>query len=136
MTTLYALGFLLFAQTGPAIVGMETFQDRETVREARNEQREVAYEQLAEGEVRQAIARLEAARKQYPEDPALLINLGSAYAQAGDQQRAADYYHAAMRSDVRYRLELADSTWIDSRRAARMALNALEGSELALRDRD
>ena len=121
MSITLALGALLAAQAGPAILTDDAITETS-----------VAYEQLAAGETQAAIARLEAARTENPDDPALLINLGSAYAQAGNRERAAECYRAAIASDVRYRLELADGSWVDSRHAARVALASLEGSALAL----
>ncbi len=89
--------------------------------------REVAYESIAAGDMAQAIARLEAARAENPGDPALLINLGAAYAATGDYARAEECYRQAIASEDRYDLELADGQWVDSRNAARMALLTLEG---------
>ena len=63
-----------------------------------------------------------------PDDPALLINLGAAYARKGDAARAAGAFQAAIDSDTRYDLELADGTWVDSRQAARRALETLRNS--------
>lgn len=97
------------------------------------EQTDAAYEQLAAGEARAAITRLEAALVENPGDPALLINLGSAYAETGDLDRAATAYRAAADSEDRYRLELADGQWVDSRTAARRALQTLEARGFALR---
>ena len=96
------------------------------------EQHEVAYDALANGEAREAVANLEALRAENPGDPALLINLGSAYAELGDFARAAECYRAAADSEVRYQLELADGSWVDSRRAAQTALRLLEQRTLAL----
>jgi len=96
------------------------------------ESRDVAYETLAAGDAQQAIANLEALRAENPGDPALLINLGSAYAEVGNLAKAEEYYNAAAESDIRYQLELADGSWVDSRRAARTALRNLEASRLAL----
>ena len=89
------------------------------------EQRQVAYEALADGDSAGALADLEGRRMQEPEDPALLINLGAAYARLGRMERAAATYEAAIDSKTRYRLELADGRWLDSRRAARMARDSL-----------
>lgn len=122
MSALYALSALLAATAATGTVESDSI-----------EQREVAFEELQGGEAQLAIQRLEAVLEQNPEDPALLINLGSAHAEAGNLDMAAKYYQAAVDSDVRYRLELADGEWIDSRRAARMALRSLEERELALR---
>ena len=122
MTALYALSALLAATAGTGAVDSDAI-----------EQRDVAYEELQGGEARLAIERLEAVLEQNPDDPALLINLGSAHAEAGNLEMAETYYQAAVDSDIRYRLELADGDWIDSRRAARMALRSLEERNLALR---
>lgn len=84
--------------------------------------RDVAYEELASGRAAQAIARLEIAARQNPADPATLINLGAAYAREGDRERAESAFRAALNSSTRYRLELADGSWTDSREAARRAL--------------
>lgn len=95
--------------------------------------RDVAFETLAAGHTEEAIGRIEQLLTQRPDDPALLINLGAAYLQQGDYRRAEDAYRRAVESDERYRLELADGSWVDSRRAARRALEALEGTALAAR---
>jgi cytochrome c-type biogenesis protein CcmH/NrfG len=97
------------------------------------EQTDAAYEQLANGQAQAAIVRLEAALLENPGDPALLINLGSAYIGIGDLERAATSYRAAANSEDRYRLELADGQWVDSRTAARRALQTLEARGFALR---
>jgi len=89
------------------------------------EQKEVAYEALMGGQADRAIAQLEARLVQEPEDPALLINLGAAYAQLGRTERAAAAYEAVLDSSTRYDMELADGRWVDSRRVARMALRQL-----------
>ncbi len=99
----------------------------------KTESHDVAYETLASGEARQAIENLEGLLEQNAGDPALLINLGSAYAQIGDTETAARYYREAAASETRYQLELADGSWVDSRRAARTALLRLEEAELAMR---
>jgi tetratricopeptide (TPR) repeat protein len=92
------------------------------------EQREVAYEQIAAGRADEAIRAIEAALVTDPDDPALLINLGAAYARKGDPARAAHAFQAAIDSDTRYELELADGSWSDSRHAARRALETLQRS--------
>ena len=90
------------------------------------EQKDVAFEALSSGNVVQALADLEARLPQDPSDPALLINLGTAYAKSGKTERAAAAYRAAADSQTRYRLELASGRWMDSRSAARRALASLE----------
>ena len=118
----FALGALLFAQAGSMAV----------IDEPVLEQHDVAYETLAAGEARNAVTALEALRAENPDDPALLINLGSAYVAIGDLEQAEQSYRAAAASNIRYQLELADGSWVDSRRAARTALLALEQSRMAL----
>ena len=123
MITALAMGALLLTQASTlSIIGAP--EGTET--------NEVAYEALAAGNVSQAVRDLEALRVQMPDDPALLINLGSAYAAMGDHARAEDCYRAAIASDTRYELELADGSWADSRRAAQRALHDLQGEALAL----
>ncbi len=98
------------------------------------EHKQVSYDALINGETQRAIAALEARLLDEPADPALLINLGAAYAQAGRTERAAAAYRAAIDSPTRYQLELADGRWLDSRRVARMALDRLATrAELAAR---
>jgi tetratricopeptide (TPR) repeat protein len=93
-----------------------------------SETREVAYEEIAAGRTSEAIAALEARLDAEPGDPATLINLGAAYALQGDADKAAQAFQAAIDSDTRYELELADGSWADSRQTARRALAALERS--------
>ena len=83
---------------------------------------EAAYEQLAAGENDGAIERLEAALDQTPGDPALLINLGTAYAREGRMGEARDAF---------YRVQLADGSWEDSRKVARLALDSLDRTAFA-----
>jgi tetratricopeptide (TPR) repeat protein len=95
---------------------------------------DVAFVQLMQGRNEEAIARIRANRALEADDPAALINLGTAHARLGQRDRAMDYYRAAIASRTPLDLELADGTWLDSRRAARMAVTALNrGGTLALR---
>jgi len=91
-----------------------------------SETREVAYEDIAAGRTDAAIRTIEARLAADPDDPALLINLGAAYARHGDSERAAQAFQAAIDSDTRYELELADGSWADTRKAARRALETLQ----------
>jgi uncharacterized protein HemY len=122
-----AIGIILSAalltQAGPAVAV------------ARDEggQADAAYEQLVAGENEQAIAHLEAAHEKTPGDPAMLINLGTAYSRAGEFDKARAAFRAAIASESRYRVELADGSWEDSRRIARVALDSLERTALAAR---
>ncbi|WP_347304178.1 tetratricopeptide repeat protein [Croceibacterium sp. TMG7-5b_MA50] len=85
------------------------------------ELREVAYEELMDGQTEAAVSVIEAELAERPGDPALLINLGSAYLRQGRAAEAATLFQQAADSRVRYDLELADGRWMDSRRAAKLA---------------
>ncbi|MCT2400262.1 hypothetical protein [Novosphingobium mangrovi (ex Huang et al. 2023)] len=89
---------------------------------------DVAYEELATGRADAALRKLEASDAAKSQDPATLINLGTAYAGAGQADKAIASYRAAIASSDRYDLELADGTWMDSRVAARTALKRLLGT--------
>jgi Flp pilus assembly protein TadD len=84
---------------------------------------DVAYEELVTGKAEQAIARIRANPLIEFDDPAALINLGTAHARLGRTREARDFYIAAIVSANRYDLQLGDGRWMDSRRAARLALN-------------
>jgi cytochrome c-type biogenesis protein CcmH/NrfG len=118
-----AIGIILsaafLAQAGPSMTDSSVGQA------------DAAYEQLAAGENEQAIAHLEAALEKTPGDPAMLINLGTAYSRAGDFDKARAAFRAAISSESRYRVELADGSWEDSRQIARIALDSLERTVLA-----
>jgi len=85
----------------------------------------VSSDALANGQYRQAVAELRQGSLDQVNDPARLINLGTAYARLGDFVNASDAFRRAMYSDVRYDLELADGSVVDSRYAARLALAKL-----------
>ncbi|AOR77032.1 hypothetical protein LH128_13388 [Sphingomonas sp. LH128] len=86
---------------------------------------DVAYTELASGRTQEAISKLEAGGAAKSDDPATLINLGAAYARAGASAKALSAYRAAVSTPVRYDLELADGSWVDSRFAARRALSGM-----------
>ena len=115
------LAAVALAQAGPATAS----------RDSTVGQTDAAYEQLAAGENEQAIAYLLAALEKTPDDPAMLINLGTAYSRAGDFEKARTAFRAAIASDSRYRVELADGSWQDSQWVARIALDSLERTALA-----
>ena len=87
---------------------------------------DVAYAELSRGQAEEAAAKLERDRQLEIDDPAKLLNLGAAYARLGRTGEARDLFAAAVMSPNRYDLELADGRWMDSRRAARLALELLE----------
>lgn len=95
---------------------------------------EVGFSELSEGQTQLAIAQIQATLAKEPNDPSALINLGTAYARVGQIAKARTLYRAAIASSDRYDLQLASGSWIDSRRAARIATKQLgEGRVLALR---
>ena len=94
----------------------------------------VGYQALAGGHPDLAIERISANPTINADDPAALINLGTAYARTGNQAAALARYQAALTSRDRHDLELADGSWLDSRAAARLAIVMLRrGEALALR---
>lgn len=102
--------------------------------EADRDRIDVGYVELMEGRPADAIERIRANTLLEAEDPAALINLGTASARLGRKREALGYFQSAIVSRVRYDLELADGTWLDSRRAARVAARLLDrGQTLALR---
>lgn len=95
---------------------------------------DVGYAELMRGDTAAAVKRIRASRTVLTDNPAALINLGSAYVRLGHPEKAKDLYLAAIVSAQRYELELADGTWMDSRRAARLAIGKLQqGQAIALR---
>ena len=97
------------------------------------EKREVAFEELLEGDARSAIAVLEAELEDNPGDPAILINLGSAHASLGEWEQAEAYYRQARDGEEGYELELANGRWLHSSEAAALALATVEFEALAAR---
>lgn len=95
---------------------------------------QLAAESLSDGESLRAIAQLRAALGQQPGDPALLINLGIAYAQAGSDGEALESFEAALASREIVELETADGRATDSRRLARRAIAMLERGEFRAED--
>jgi hypothetical protein len=86
---------------------------------------DVAYEELAAGKNEEAVTKLLTNGTARSGDPAALINLGAAYARQGMTQQAVASFKAAVDSPERYDLELADGTWMDSRWAARKAMQGV-----------
>jgi tetratricopeptide (TPR) repeat protein len=84
---------------------------------------------LTAGRAEQAVAALEKASAADPRDAAVLINLGIAYAQTGDEARARDAFRQALACEEVVELETAEGVATDSRRLARKALKMLERGE-------
>ncbi len=90
---------------------------------------DLAVRPLAAGRAEQALATLQKANAADPQDAAVLINLGIAYAQAGDEPQARAAFEAALACDDVVELDTADGTVTDSRRLARKALKMLDRGE-------
>lgn len=89
---------------------------------------DVAYEAMAQGRNEAAVAHI-LANRDLANDPAALIQLGTASARMGETGKAQDYYEAALASRNVVYLELADGSWMDSRRLARVAIRNLARRE-------
>ena len=101
----------------------------DTARAAPEAAPELAARTLAAGRTEQAIAALEKSSAADPRDAAVLINLGIAYAQTGDDARARDAFRQALACEDVVELETAQGVATDSRRLARKALKMLERGE-------
>ena len=124
MTATLILASLMFAQAAQPAITVESTPDR----------LDVGYRELVQQRPADAIERITANRSLEADDPAALINLGTAKARLGDKSAAVDHYRAAIVSRQRYDLELSDGAWMDSRAAARLAIRMLaKGEALALR---
>lgn len=100
----------------------------------RADRADVGYDELMQGRPDLAIERIRANRSLSADDPAALINLGTAHLRIGRPKEAQSYFIAAITSTDRQELELADGRWMNSRRAARIALEMMPtGKTLAVR---
>lgn len=94
---------------------------------------ELAAQTLAAGREDEALAVLQRASAADPHDPAVLINLGIAYAQKGDDAKARAAFEAALTCHEVVELDTADGSATDSRRLARKALRMLDRGEFRTR---
>ena len=90
---------------------------------------ELAAQTLAAGREEEALAVLQRASAADPHDPAVLINLGIAYAHKGDDAKARAAFEAALTCHEVVELDTADGSATDSRRLARKALRMLDRGE-------
>ena len=90
---------------------------------------ELAAQTLAAGREDEALAVLQRASAADPHDPAVLINLGIAYAHKGDDAKARAAFVAALTCHEVVELDTADGSATDSRRLARKALRMLDRGE-------
>jgi len=124
IATTLALAGLLFAQAAQPAITVEAAPDPY----------DVGYRELVAQRPAAAVERIVSQGAVTADDPAALINLGTAKARLGDRSAARHHYLSALTSRDRYDLELADGRWMDSRAAARLALAMLaKGQALALR---
>lgn len=114
-----ALAFTLIAATPSADAYVVTLADAP----------ELAAQTLAAGRSSEALATLENAVATDPHDPAVLINLGIAYAQAGDEAKARAAFQQALTCEEAIELDTADGSTTDSRKLARKAIRMLERGE-------
>ncbi|NJO14006.1 MAG: tetratricopeptide repeat protein [Rhizobiales bacterium] len=90
---------------------------------------DLAAQPLAQGRTDKALAMLEQASIADPHDAGVLINLGIAYAQMGDEAKARTAFEQALACHEVVELETADGSATDSRRLARKAIKMLERGE-------
>ena len=86
---------------------------------------DVAYEELSQGRNKAAVSRILHNRELAADDPAAMINMGTAYARMGRESDARNCFIRAIASRERFDLELASGEWMDSRKAARLAHDLL-----------
>lgn len=77
----------------------------------------------------EALAVLEESHRADPNDPAVLINLGIAYAQMGEDGRAHDAFTQALSKRAAFDLATSGGRVTDSRQLARKAIRMLENGE-------
>ena len=90
---------------------------------------EFAARTLVAGRAGDALATLETASAADPHDSAVMINLGIAYAQAGNEAKARAAFVQALACHEAVELETANGGTTDSRRLARKAIRMLERGE-------
>lgn len=81
---------------------------------------------LTTGNASDAVDRLASELERSPNDPALLINIGIAYAHMGDEAAALSHFKAALKSREVIELDTADGRTTNSRRLARQAMAMLK----------
>lgn len=87
----------------------------------------LGYAALLSGDNQTAITQLEAKNGVDVNDPARLINLGQAYARVGRSGDAARLFMAAKNNTRSFDLILANGEVMNSRKAAELALDDLNG---------
>lgn len=92
----------------------------------------LGYDAMVAGDYRKATEQIEKSEEVDANDPARLINLGQAYAQLGQYQKAREMLMTAATESKSFDLVLADGEVMNSRRVARIALAKME-NQLASR---
>jgi Tfp pilus assembly protein PilF len=127
MLNLTSLALALAAQ-GAVVAAPSNAQDAGQIADAATE---LAVDLIMTGQKQAALIRLEQQRDMEPNDPAVLINLGIAYAQMGYEEKARASFKIALASPQTQELDTADGRTMDSRRLARHALQMLDRGEFA-----
>ncbi len=86
----------------------------------------LGFEALMANQNDAALRQLLSDKSVAPNDPARLINLGSAYARLGDKAKARNAFEAAANCKEEFDLVLSNGTVMNSRKAALLALKSLE----------
>lgn len=81
----------------------------------------------------EAISLLEQARRDNPNDPAVLINLGIAHAQIGQDQQARALFSSVLGMRAEMDLATSGGRVADSRQIARRAIRMLDHGEFRLK---
>jgi Flp pilus assembly protein TadD len=93
---------------------------------------DLAASSLVAGRSEEAIRVLEKARNADANDPAVLINLGIAYAQLGRDAQARALFNEALAARAVFDLAISNGRTADSRQIARTALRMLDRGEFRL----
>ncbi len=117
--SLMLAGVAAAAQPSPEQASVEA-------QEINYEQGQLGFAALRSGDTDRAIAQLEQASAELPDDPARLINLGNAYARVGRVEEARETLRRAIAAKRHFDLILSDGRVVDSRRAAIDALDRVE----------
>ncbi|MCA1748982.1 MAG: tetratricopeptide repeat protein [Parasphingopyxis sp.] len=115
-----------------ALIAFSTTAQAQDAREIGYAEGALGFQAMVEGNYDQALVQLELSEATLADDPAHMINLGSAYAQLGRMDAAAEMYRAALECDESFDIVLAGGEVVSTREAARRGLNNLR-SEIAAR---
>lgn len=115
-----------------ALVGMAGAAQAQQAQEIGYAAGSLGYQAMVDGNYEDALVQLQMSEEALGEDPAHMINLGSAYAQLGRIDAAAAMYTAALEAEDSFDIVLANGEVMSTREAARRALRSLR-SDLAAR---